>query len=75
MNLRPILDRNRLQQKDVAEGIGVSRQTVYLWVNDLAIPGGENLTNLLAFLQRYETTLSLADLLATTAGLSPAASA
>ena len=72
MTLREILDRNRLEQKDVAEGIGVSRQTVWLWCSGQSVPGGENLVNLLAFLQRYEPTLSLGDLLQPTAFLAVA---
>ena len=63
MGLREILQRNRLEQKDVAEGIGVSRQTVWLWTNGLAMPGGENLARLLAYLQKFEPALSLADLM------------
>ena len=65
MGLREILQRNRLEQKDVAEGIGVSRQTVWLWTNGLGVPGGENLARLLAYLQKFEAGLTLADLLPT----------
>ncbi len=62
MALRDILDRNRLQQKDVAEGIEVSRVTVWNWVSGRATPTGTNQAKLLAFLRQYEPTLDVTDL-------------
>lgn len=62
--LRAILDRNRLQQKHVAEALGVTRMTVWSWVDGRNVPTGPNLASLLAFLQRFEPSLTVADLLA-----------
>lgn len=63
MGLKEILRRNRLQQKAVAEALGVSRQTVCFWVSGQVTPGGENLSRLLEFLRQFEPSLEAADLL------------
>ena len=63
MGLKEILRRNRLQQKAVAEGLGVSRQTVCFWVNGRVVPTGENLSRLLEYLRQFEPSLEVSDLL------------
>lgn len=62
MNLKVILKRNRLQQKDVAEALGISRMTVWQWVHGRSIPNGENLLALAAYLQKFEPTIEPKDL-------------
>lgn len=61
--LRAILDRNRLQQKHVAEALGVTRMTVWSWVDGRNAPSGPNLAALLAYLQQFEPSLTVADLM------------
>ena len=63
MALKDVLQRNRLQQKAVAEALGVSRQTVCFWVSGQVTPGGENLSRLLDYLRQFEPSLELSDLL------------
>lgn len=63
MALKEVLRRNRLQQKAVAEGLGVSRQTVCFWVSGHVVPGGENLSRLLDFLRQFEPSLEVSDLM------------
>jgi transcriptional regulator with XRE-family HTH domain len=60
--LGDVLKRNRLQQKHVAEAMGVSRMTVWQWVHGRAIPTGENLLALAAYLQRFEPGIEPKDL-------------
>lgn len=56
--------RNRLQQKDVAEALGISRMTVLKWVHGDSVPTGTNLLRLLEYLRQFEPTLQAEDLLA-----------
>lgn len=67
--LRVVLSRNRLQQKEVADAIGVSRMAVWSWVNGHAEPGGSNLVRLLEYLKRFEPSLQVEDLLGAACGL------
>lgn len=62
MALREILNRNRLEQVDVAEALGVSRVSVGNWVNGKGIPSGINLARLLEYLRQFEPALTLEDL-------------
>ena len=41
-NLRSALHRTRLEQKDIAEALGVSRATVCLWAKGLRKPTAEH---------------------------------
>lgn len=59
---RSVLDRNRLQQKHVADALGVSRMTVWEWASGRTIPSGSNLLRLVEYLQRFEPTVTAADL-------------
>lgn len=52
--LAQILKRNRLQQKDVAEAVGVSRMAVLGWFHGRTFPAGAHLVLLVAFLRRFE---------------------
>lgn len=61
--LRPVLERNRLRQTDVAEAVGVSRVAVWLWINGRSAPAEANLLRLLAYLRRFEPGLTAEDLL------------
>ncbi len=63
-----VLERNRLQQKHVAEGLAVSRMTVNAWFHGAAQPTGPNLLRLLAYLRQFEPTLTAEDLLPRPAG-------
>jgi transcriptional regulator with XRE-family HTH domain len=60
--LRGILARNRLQQKHVADAIGVSRVAVWLWAAGRSAPTEENFERLLKFLRRFEPGLTADDL-------------
>jgi transcriptional regulator with XRE-family HTH domain len=60
--LGDVLKRNRLQQKDVAVALGVSRMTVWQWVHGRAVPTGENLLALAAYLKGFEPTIEPKDL-------------
>jgi transcriptional regulator with XRE-family HTH domain len=62
--LAAVLERNRLQQKHVAEALPVSRMTVLMWVHGRTVPTGDNLLRLLAYLRRFEPGLQVEDLLA-----------
>lgn len=73
MALDQVLHRLRLDQVDVARGIDVSRVTVGNWVHGRATPQGRNLAALLAFLQRYDDSLTLNDLLSSPESTEPAA--
>lgn len=64
MALGEVLDRNRLKQKQIAEAIGVSEETVSRWVNGHVRPSGDNLVRLAAYLRRYQPDVREADLLA-----------
>lgn len=61
--LAAILERNRLQQKHVAEALGVSRMAVLRWVHGRSRPGGDNLVRLLEYLRQFEPGLDVNDLL------------
>ncbi len=63
MALREILDRNRLEQAEVADAIGVSRVSVGNWVNGHGKPRGPNLVRLLDYLRRFEPGLQADDIL------------
>jgi transcriptional regulator with XRE-family HTH domain len=64
VGLKAILERNRLQQKHVAEALDVSRMTVWQWVHRRAVPAGDNMVRLLAYLRKFEPGLQAADLVA-----------
>jgi transcriptional regulator with XRE-family HTH domain len=59
----PTIRRNRLQQKDVAEALGISRMTVLNWVHGNSTPTGTNLLRLLENLRQFEPSLRAEDLL------------
>lgn len=63
MALKQVLERLRLDQVDVARALPVSRITVGNWVHKRAVPQGANLAALLKYLQGYDATITLADLL------------
>lgn len=60
--LAGVLRRNRLQQKDVAEALGLSRMTVHNWVNGHSQPLGANLVRLAQYLSQFEPDLRESDL-------------
>jgi DNA-binding transcriptional regulator YiaG len=62
-SLRAVLDRNRLQQKNVAAALGVSRMAVWAWVDGRSVPTGINTVRLLDYLRQFEPTLQAEDLL------------
>ena len=55
--------RNRLQQKEIAKSIGLSRNTVFRWCQGLSVPTGTNLVRLVAYLQQFEPGITERDLL------------
>jgi hypothetical protein len=61
--LKQILDRNRLEQVQVAEALAVSRISVGNWCNRRGGPNGVNLVRLLEYLRQFEPTLQASDLL------------
>lgn len=61
--LAVIMERNRLQQKHVAEALGVTRMTVLAWFHGRSVPMGNNLTRLLAYLRQFEPGLENEDVL------------
>ncbi len=61
------LSRNRLQQKHVAEALGVSRMAVLAWYHGRSVPTGENLIKLADYLRTFEPSISERDLLPTPA--------
>ena len=58
-----VLGRNRLQQKHIADALGVSRMAVLAWVHGRSVPSGDNLVRLLAYLRQFEPGLQAEDLL------------
>jgi transcriptional regulator with XRE-family HTH domain len=67
--LRAVLARNRLQQKDVADALSLSRMSVWSWVDGRTVPTGINLIRLLEYLRQFEPTLQAEDLLPAAAAL------
>ena len=57
------LKRNRLQQKEIAGAINVTRGTVFAWVHGKSVPTGTNLVRLVAYLQQFEPGITERDLL------------
>lgn len=49
-NLKNLRKRKKLSQEKIAELIGVSRQAIFKWENDLAYPDIENLMRLFEIL-------------------------
>jgi len=68
------LKRNRLQQKEIAGAINVTRGTVFAWVHGKSVPTGTNLVRLVAYLQQFEPGITERELLPN-AGVVPAAAA
>lgn len=64
--LAGLLERHRLQQRHVAEALGVSRMAVLAWYHGRAIPSGSNLVRLVEYLRQFEPGLSAEALLPTT---------
>ena len=64
VGLGPVLKRNRLQQKHVADALGVSRMTVWQWVHGRAVPTGTNLARLVEYLRGFDASVTNADLVA-----------
>lgn len=62
MGLRVVLARNRLQQKHVADALGISQNAVLAWVHGRSVPSGINLFRLLEYLRQFEPGLVLEDL-------------
>jgi DNA-binding transcriptional regulator YiaG len=60
MRLRPVLDRLGLDQKAVAEELGVAEETVSRWGGRL--PQGRHLVALLDYLQKHDPSITLDDL-------------
>lgn len=63
VGLAAVMERNRLQQKHVAEALGVSRMAVLAWYHGRSIPSGDNLVRLLAYFRSFEPGLQAEDLL------------
>ena len=61
MQLKPILERLQIEQKTVAEELGVWEETVSRWAAG-QIPQGRNLLALLAYLQKHDPKITLNDL-------------
>lgn len=57
------MKRNRLMQKHVAKGVGVSRIAVWSWQSGQAEASDENFTKLVAFLRKFEPGLKASDIL------------
>jgi transcriptional regulator with XRE-family HTH domain len=73
--LREILDRNRLDQTQVADGLGISRVSVGNWVHGRSKPSGPNLVRLRDYLRQFEPGLEVEDLLAPAPEPAPAVEA
>ncbi len=63
LGLRAALNRNRLQQKHVAEALGITRMTVWSWVDGRYVPNGINLFRLVEYLRQYEPGITAEDLM------------
>lgn len=63
MALKDIIARNNLVQKDMAEAIGVTQETLSRWSQGHVTPGGTNLGRLLEHLRRFEPGITVADVL------------
>lgn len=48
------LKRNRLQQKEIAVAVGVSRGTVFSWVHGHKVPTWTHLVRLVEHLRKFE---------------------
>lgn len=65
--LAGLLERHRLQQRHVAEALGVSRMAVLAWYHGRSIPSGQNLVRLVEYLRQFEPGLAAEALLPSTA--------
>lgn len=63
MALRDVIYRNGLIQKDIAEAIGVTPETLSRWSKGHVTPGGTNLGLLLDHLRRFEPGITIKDIL------------
>jgi len=63
MGMREILKRNRLQQADLAEGIGVTKQAVWMWCTGGGQPTADNLLKARDWLRQYDPTVTADELL------------
>jgi DNA-binding XRE family transcriptional regulator len=64
IGLGPILDRNSVMRKDLAEEIGVASETVARWCTGAVTPGGRTVLRIISFLRRFEPALKAEDLFA-----------
>lgn len=55
--------RQRLKGRVIAGAIGVSKETLSRWLQGHVVPGGQNLVALLGYLQRFDKSLTLVDLM------------
>lgn len=65
MALKDVIQRNGLNQRELAESLGVAPETLSRWVQNHKRPTGENLVRLLAHLRQYEQDLQAEDLIET----------
>ena len=63
MGMKEVLKRNRLQQADLAEGIGVTKQAVWMWCTGGGQPTTENLLKARDWIRQYDPTVTADDLL------------
>lgn len=68
MAIQDTLDRLRIQQVMLANGIGVTTNSVCSWAQGKRQPSGQNASDMLAFLRRYDPDLDLEDLIPSAIG-------
>lgn len=61
--LAAVMERNRLQQKHIADALGVSEMTVLRWFHGRTVPTGTNLIRLVDYLRQFEPALTAEDIL------------
>lgn len=60
--LGALLAKHQIQQKDLAQAIGVSVQSLGNWIHGRSVPSTSRLVHLLDFLRTFEPELRLEDL-------------
>lgn len=63
MALIDVIRRNNLNQREMADSLGVAQETLSRWVQGHKRPTGTNLVLLLGHLRKYEPNLQAEDLL------------
>jgi len=60
--LKDAIERNSLNQRELARALGVAPETITRWKSGERVPSGSNLMRLVAYLRQHEPTLQAEEL-------------